>query len=411
MTITRELGRSLVPIVGAAVVALAPVDMDGHARSAVAIAVAMVLCWMANVLHPAIVGFIGCFLFRATGDVDFDTAFGGFGSTTPWFLYGTLLLFSTAERSGLIQWLGAHTPRPVVRSTITAGLALIAVAYVLAFLVPSSLARGTLGAMLAVAWARQSLHPGAAVTSGLVLTATYSAAMFGPADLPVGSLPIIGWDLAAAAALLIALVWSTRSATDAGATRVPDALAPIALDLKAAAPVATAAALWATTSLHGISPALVGLGAGLACCLPGFAPRAEPGSTNPDPLAIILSGAAISIPLVLVETKAVDALTHFWLIANQWAGVLPDQLVSYWATTAYRLFSPDGALPGLPPMTGPAGGQVSGAVWAYAGSTMLALHQSPALILGLSVGGFRAGQILAAGLAVLAVGSIVVMLV
>lgn len=411
VTTSSDVGRALVPVVGAAAVLLAPIEMDGHARSALAIAVAMVLCWVADVLHPAIVGFVGCFLFRATGDVEFGTAFGGFGTTTPWFLYGTLLLFSAADRSGLIGWLGAHTPRPLLRSPLTAGLALIALSYLLALVVPSSLARATLVSMLAVAWGRQSLNRGAAATGGLVLTATYSAAMFGHADMPGGPGAIMGWDVAAAVALLVGLVWlSTPSSAAASATVAPDGLAPVALDLRVAAPVAIAAGLWATTPFHGIPPALVGLGAGLVCCLPGFATQTGQGANNPDPLAIILAGAAISIPMVLIETKAVDALTHLWVMGNQWAGVLPDSLVAYWTTTAYRLFSPDGAQPGLPALTGPAGVQGSAATWAYAGSTMLALHQSPALIFGLSVAGFRAWQVLVAGLAVLAAGSVVVLL-
>ena len=406
MTTTRDLVRAGVPIVGAAVVALAPIEMDGHARSALAIAVAMVLCWMSEVLHPAIVGFVGCFLFRATGDVEFDKAFAGFGTTTPWFLYGALLLFSAAERSGLIQWLGAQTPRPIVRSMLTAGLTLIAVSYLLAFVVPSSLARGTLVSILAVACARQWPSQRAAASGWLVLTATYSAAMFGHADVAGGPGSVIGWDVSAGVALLVGVLWlSTRSTAEASGTAAAD-VAPIALDLKVATPVAIAALLWATTTLHGIPPALVGLGAGLACCLPGLAPKAGQGSANPDPLAIILAGAAISIPVVLVETKAAEALTHLWVSGNQWGGVLPDNLVAYWTTTAYRLFSPDGAQPGLPTLTGPAGA----AGWAYAGATMLALHQSPALIFGLSVGGFRAWQVLAVGLAVLAAGSVVVMM-
>ncbi len=407
MTTSSNVGRALVPVVGAAAVVFAPIEMDGHTRSAMAISVAMVLCWVTEVLHSAIVAFVGCFLFRATGDVEFDKAFGGFGTTTPWFLYGALLLFGAAERSGLIQWLGAHTPRPILRSTLTAGLALIAVSYLLALVVPSSLARGTLVSILAVAFARFRGSPG---TGGLVLIATYSAAMFGHADMTGGPRSVIGWDVATALALLASVLWlSTRSTAGAGGTITPDG-APITLDLRMATPVMIAAGFWATTPLHGIPPALVGLGAGLACCLPGFAPGAGSGSDNPDPLAIILAGAAISIPVVLMETRAVDAFTHLWLFSNQWAGGLPDDLVAYWTTTAYRLFSPDGAQPGLPAITGPAGDQESTAVWAYAGNTMLALHQSPALIFGLSVGGFRAWQVLAVGLAVLAAGSVVVMM-
>jgi len=394
----------LVPVAGTAVVALVPIDLDVHARSALAIAVAMVLCWMSEVLHPAIVGFVGCFLFRATGDVEFDKAFAGFGTTTPWFLYGALLLFSAAERSGLIEWLGAYTPRPIVRSMLAAAVTVVVVSYLLALVVPSSLARGTLVSILAVAWARQWPGQRAAASGWLVLTATYSAAMFGHADVAGGPGSVIGWEVSAAVALLVGVLWlSTRSTAEASEPAVAN-VAPVALDLKVAAPVAIAAGLWATTTLHGIPPALVGLGAGLSCCLPGFAPRAGLGSPNPDPLAIILAGAAISIPVVLMETKAAEALTHLWVSGPQWGAVLPDNLVAYWTTTVYRLFSPDGAQPGLPALTVPAGIQQNAA------GTMLALHQSPALIFGLSVGGFRAWQVLAVGLAVLAAGSVVMMM-
>jgi len=111
-----------------------------------------------------------------------------------------------------------------------------------------------------------------------------------------------------------------------------------------------------------------------------------------------------------VETKAADALWQLWVNGNQGGGLLPGNLLAYWGTTAYRLFSPDGAEPALPSLVGPAGVLQSSAVWAYAGSTLLALHQSPAFIFGMSVGGIRAWQILAVGLLVLAAGSFIVVL-
>ena len=64
MAVTR-VARALVPAAGVMAALLAPIQMDAHARSALAIAVAMVLCWLVDILHPAIVGFTGAFLFRA----------------------------------------------------------------------------------------------------------------------------------------------------------------------------------------------------------------------------------------------------------------------------------------------------------------------------------------------------------
>ena len=63
--------RGFVPVLGALGVLLAPIEMEGHARSALAIAVAMILAWVVEFLHPGLVGFIGSFLFVATGEVEF----------------------------------------------------------------------------------------------------------------------------------------------------------------------------------------------------------------------------------------------------------------------------------------------------------------------------------------------------
>jgi hypothetical protein len=73
----------------------------------------------------------------------------------------------------------------------------------------------------------------------------------------------------------------------------------------------------------------------------------------------------------------------------------------------YRLFSPDGARPGLPSLAAALG---STAIWSYAGSTFLSLHQSPALILASAVAGCGPRQVLTVGALVLIVGSIVVLL-
>ena len=143
--------RATAPLLGAVAVLLAPVDMEAQARSALAIAVAMILAWLAEFLHPGLVGFVGSFLFVATGDVEFETAFAGFATPTPWFLYGTLLLFAAADHAGVIGWLRARSPAVLKGSTPAAAAALIVIAYLLAWIVPASIAKATLLALLAAA--------------------------------------------------------------------------------------------------------------------------------------------------------------------------------------------------------------------------------------------------------------------
>jgi di/tricarboxylate transporter len=66
--------------------------------------------------------------------------------------------------------------------------------------------------------------------------------------------------------------------------------------------------LWMTEFIHRISPAMIGLGAGLAACLPRIGIVDSEDFRRVDPLPIILVGAILSMPAVLVETRAIDVL-------------------------------------------------------------------------------------------------------
>jgi hypothetical protein len=354
-----------------------------------AIATAMIGCWMFGVLHPALVGFIGCFLFRAISGVEFEGAFAGFGTETPWFFYGALLLSIAAERSGVIDAVRAATPRRLTESMVVSAIALVAVAYALAFVVPSSLARATMLMILAAAWGP---------SAWLGLAAGYGGAAFGHPDMPGGAREIIGWDLA----VLVAIVAAVAIGASRSAGPQPATTEARRRSRAMAIPVAAAIALWLTTPLHGVSPALVGLACGLVCLLPGVAP---PGKhvLDVNHLAVIFVGTAITIPMVLEDTTAADALSRAWTQAT--ASGVP--VTNYWSTVVYRLFSPDGARPALPSLAAPLG---SAALWSYAGSTLLSVHQSPALILAFAVAGCRPKQVLTAGALVLILGSLVVLL-
>ena len=367
------------------------------------IAAAMVLCWLLGILHPAMVGFIGAFLFCAIG-LEFDAAFHGFGTEMPWFLYGALLLVGAADRSGLTQAIGARTPRAFSQSPLVPTVIIVALAYALALVVPSSLARATMLILLALAWAGDS----AVLRTSLVFAAGYGAGTFGHPDLAGGPFSIAGWDVAAAVALVCVVAWNSRRGMTIDASAAPSRppAAGGVISWKLAVPVLVAVLLWLTTPFHHVSPALVGLACGLVSWLPGIA---APGEHSPkaDHLAIIFAGTALTIPAVLIETRSVDLLTRGWLAMNQALGMLPAPLGGYWSSVVYRLFSPDGARPALPSLSNALG---STAIWSYAGSTLLSLHQSPALILAMVAGGCRPKHVVTAGLFVLMLGSVVVML-
>jgi hypothetical protein len=356
--------------------------------TALAIAIGMIACWMFGVLHPALIGFIGCFLFVAIGGVEFDDAFAGFGTELPWFFYGVLLLSLAAERSGTIRAVRGASPRVLRESLVAAAAALAALGYALAFAVPSSLARAAMLMIFATAWGPS---PWLAVAAG------YAAAAFGHPDMPGGPRAIIGWDLAVTAAIVAAATIAARRARQSP----PIVQASRGDSRMMAIPVVAAIGLWLTTSLHGLSPALVGLVCGLVCLLPGIAPHGKH-ATEVSHLAVIFAGAAITIPAVLEETKAAELLLHEW--SGLAAPVSP--LTAYWATMVYRLFSPDGARPALASLATSLG---STAIWSYAGSTFLSLHQSPALILAYALAGCGPRQVLIVGALVLILGSVVVL--
>jgi hypothetical protein len=388
--------RGAVPVLAAIGVLLAPIEMEGHARSALAIATAMIAAWLVEFLHPGMVGFIGSFLFVATGDVEFETAFAGFATPTPWFFYGVLLLYLAASRGGLTDLLRAWSPDALKRSVIAASIGVIVLAYGLALVVMSSLAKATMLALVATAWSTSAVP---------LLVGAYGAVAFGHAGLPGGPGAIAGWDVALGIALVAASFALSRSVAAADDPPVTAKSPAGRVEWKVALVVLAAVALWLTGPLHRATPELVGLAAGLGCWLPGIAPAPSRRQVTADPLALIFVGTALSIPAVLVETKAADVLVRLWLTTNESAGMLPHTL-AYWSTTAYRLFSPDAARPALPALDGMA----SASVWAYAGGTLLSLHQSPALALAMSIGGCRARQVLIAGLLVLVAGTCVVMI-
>src|SRR5262245_25590305 len=85
----------------------APFGIEPAAQHAMAISAFMILAWMTNIMEYGAAGLIGCLLFWTIGGAKLETAFSGFVSDTPWFLFGAILLGAAATKTGLPQRVGA----------------------------------------------------------------------------------------------------------------------------------------------------------------------------------------------------------------------------------------------------------------------------------------------------------------
>ena len=376
--------RALLPVAGG-LLALAHFGVD-HSGRAIAVATAMALAWLFESLHPAIVGFIGAFLFRATEAAEFETAFGGFATALPWQLFGVLLLVTAAEQGGLSAAIGRVLP-PVIKSSVAgAAVTVIGVALILSWFMPQPLARAAVLMILAVSIAppdssRRALLGAVAAMASVV----FETHLAGAASLILNA----GSALALVAGALIA-----GRALDP-VDRPP--AAPGKLDGAVVAIVMLAVLLWATASQHRLQPELVGLGGGLVCAIVALARGWK--SVTADPLAMILAGTALSIPAVLRETEALQPLvaSAHHLMSSL---ALPSSLADYWAWTGLRVFMVDAAVATQAAWTLPA---------SAAATTMFAVHQAPSLALAMAICGSRTRQVLMLGAAVVIVRSMMML--
>jgi hypothetical protein len=350
----------LLPILAAAAVFALPLEIEPAGRRALAIATWMVLSWILEPLHPAVVGFAGCFLFVVSQCAEFDVAFGGFRSATPWFLYGALMLIVAAQTTGAVRRLAAFVPSGVTTSFLAASATVVIVALLTSVTIYSAAARAVIAVVAALALSiRLDAATGVSSRLPLVAVASYTAAVLG-ADGPTEP-PSIAWRL-----LIVAICIGLAASFVRPAVEPSSAEEPVASKAGGRVMVLLGVAVlaWATMPLHGVSAGIIGLGAGLATAFPGMKPARDK-DPKADPLALILAGAALSVPLVLAETRA-------------------DVVLAAAPATVAALFDPRIDAP-----------------------AKLALYQSPALILGAAVGGFVTRDVLRFGVPLALVGALV----
>jgi len=429
----------------------APLRMDLTEKHALAIASFMIVAWITEVLPHAVTGIIGCYLFWVLKVVGFEAAFSGFADQTPWFLFGAGLIGMMATKSGLARRLAY-----VVTAKVGAGysrllLGFILSSFLLTFLVPSGIACVIIMAAVAVGVMDVfGLGRGSNVGRGIFVTLTCTAGTFDKMVI-AGATSILGrgmiekitgiqvywsqWLLAFFPCALVTIFFTWRlvvwmyppekEALEGGAKFLRESLAkmgPWSRDEKKSMwLMLIAIALWSTDLIHHISPAIIGIGIGLLATVPGLGVLDQEDLKRLNYLPVFFTAAAIGMGNVLVQTKALNAMTAImfdWM--RPWvANIYSVALVPYWTAFCYHIFLGNEIsmlATSMPPLLNFA--ESSGIhplpialVWAFAAGGKIFVYQSGVMVAGYSYGYFKAGDLLRVGICLTVVESLVLLLI
>jgi anion transporter len=442
------IGMLLGPLL-ALVIWFAPLPLEPKAKHALAITALMVVYWALEPIDHGLTALLGCYLFWALGIVKFETAFAGFTDNTPWFLFGAMLMGEAASRSGLASRIGYLVLGVVGTSYARLLLSVILLVFVLNFLVPSGMAQiAIIAPMLLGMLVAFGVGKGSNIGRGMFIILTYTCGLFNKMILAGGASILtrglvekltghpISWSLyfiAYLPATLLSIVacWLTilwlyppeKKELPGGRRYLKESLAALGpwngAEKKALAWLLLAIALWSTDALHGISPAVIAMGIGLAVSLPvvGVLRTKEIRSINF--LLIVFLGGALSMGEVLIKTKALDTLTgvmmswmqpllgsHFWASsALYWTGF------AYHFALASELSMISTSLPVIIKYAQSHGYNpvALAMLWNFASGGKLFVYQSSVLVLGYSYGHFESRDLLKVGAVLTLVEGLIVM--
>jgi|SRR5579871_39651 len=429
----------------------APLHLDAKPQHAIAITLFMILGWATEMMDHGLTGLVGCYLFWVTGTAHFDLAFSGFADDTPWFLFGAILFGAMASKSGLARRLAYGVMVRLGTSYARLLLALILSDFLLTLLVPSGMARVAILAAVAIGLIEAfGLGPGSNVGRGMLLIVTYSAGVFDKTII-AGAAAITGrgimeqighvevlwsrWLLAYLPSDLIAILVAWRLTLWLYPPERPElpggrgylqkelqnAGPWTALEKKTLALMAAAIVLWATDFLHHISPAMIGLGIGLAGVLPFTRILSLEDVRKLNFLQLFFVAAAVGMGKVLSATKGLDVLTNVlfsWMEPLLGHGVI-STFVLYWTGFLYHIFlaseiSMLGTSMPLVMKFAAAHGLSAlqlGMIWVFASGGRIFVYQSGVLLVGYAYGYFRPKDLLRLGLLLSLVDSLLLVVI
>lgn len=269
-----------------------PAGMTVNAMHAAALMLLTVGLWATGALPEYLTSLVFFLLAVVLAIAPPAVVFSAFASATMWLVLGGLVIAEAVGATGLGRRFAGALFERFTGSYGMLLAAVAAVATVLAFFMPATVARMLLLVPIVVGLAeRVGFAPGSNGYHGLALTAIMITYQSGSCVLPANApnlvlagatetlygvqliyaeylwlmFPVLGALKGVAATLLIGWLYPAELAPRAA----PPAPAPMsAAEKRLAVIVGAALLLWMTDALHGVRPGWVALAAGLACLLP-----------------------------------------------------------------------------------------------------------------------------------------------
>jgi len=406
-----------------------PLALEPRIQHAYAIVVFMIVYWITEPVEHAVTALVGCYLFWALGVVSFSTAFSGFASSSPWFIFGGALLAEAASCTGLAKRLGYLVLSFIGTSYSRLVLGVTTLSFIITCLIPSGTARLTIIASILIGIITASqLNEKSNFGRGLFLVVTATCGLFDKMILAgAGSILTHGilkeqtgiemlwseWLIAflPAALLTVPVCWliilrlypsdDVESAAQ-GRDYLHKTLAGMgklsAGEKRVLTVVGVAILLRSTDFLHHLDPTVIGLGAGLALALPQIGVLDAKAIKKINFLHLAFAAGAISLANVLMHTRALDAVNGIFIESiRPWlSSAFVSSITLYWGGVLYHVIFPGNqallstSLPVLLHVSEGAGyNPVAVAlIWAFSGGGTLFTFQSPVLVLGYSYGYF-----------------------
>ena len=437
-------------IIVPAAIWFAPLAIEPHAQRALAIASFMIGAWMTHALDHGIAGIIGCYLFWMSGTVKFQSAFGGFAETTPWFLFGAILFGLMATKSGLARRMAYWVMRGVGHTYPKLLLGLILSDFLLTLLVPSGIARVVIMAAIAVGLIDAfGVGKGSNIGRGMFIILVYTATIFdkmiiaGAASITarglierVGEVKVLWsqWFLAYLPCDLLTILFAWRlalwlyppevAALPGGAAFLNDELRKMGRlkvsEVKSGLLMLAGIVLWMTDFIHHIPSPMIGMGIGLLAVLPRIGVLTTEDVRTINFLPVFFVASAISMSHVLAETGALNILTSVLMggMEPYITGVWSSTVALYWSAFAYHIMIGDEismlatSLPVLMnyAKTHSLDPLALGMIWTFGAGAKIFIYQSAVLVVGYAYGYFDSWDMFKVGIALTIVEFLILLL-
>lgn len=413
---------------------------------AAAVVVLSIGCW-ATMLIPEYLTALGFFLGAMILHIAKPSViFSGFASPAFWLVFGGLVIGAGVERTGLGRRIAGALVRRFTGGYLATIAGVVTVCLALGFLMPSTMGRLVLLLPIVLALAeRLGYREGSRGRTGMVIATGFGSYLgpvsILPANVPNNVLlgaaqvfhgvqlhyfdwliihfPVLGF---LKSVMLVLIVWTLFRDTPDPSVDATEEATPVywsADERRLAVLLAVALGLWATDSVHHVSPAWVSLAAGLICLMPAVGlvpPQVFRDKVPMNPLIYI--AGILGVGALVADSGLGSSLAEWVLGAIHLSPDSPAR--SFFALSLLGTgLGTVSTMPGVPAILTPIAGDMATAsglpietvlmTFVVGFSTVFFPYQVPPLIVLLQIGNIPARAALSTALATAAVTVVVLL--